>query len=210
MDATPVIARTQLCPDAAHLRLRRDREPFAQMRRFRDQHTASRTFVFGKRSSDMGRATRWSRMMLAAFLPLLMLGITLLSARSVDAVGCGDPPELAAPAVQAQERWRYVSSGGGSYQLAGWTPTEVTLLVNSPGCAISHIALVGLDLLSGSEMWRVTYDQLQGEITDAATDSGLAILVTSDVVYAFDETTGAQLWSAAHGYEGWPQIVAIE
>jgi hypothetical protein len=149
-------------------------------------------------------------MMLAAILPLLLMGVTLLPARSAGAVGCGPEPQLAAPAVQAQERWRYVYDGGGSYQVAGWTPTEVTLLVNSPGCAISHIALVGLDLLSGGEMWRVTYDQLQGEITDAATDGGLAILVTSDVVYAFDETTGAQLWSVAHGYEGWPEIVAIE
>jgi outer membrane protein assembly factor BamB len=158
----------------------------------------------------MGRATRWSRMMLAALLPLLLLGVTLFSARPAAAVGCGDPPELAAPAVQAQERWRYIYDGGGSYQIVGWTPTEVTLLVNSPGCAISHIALVGLDLIGGTEMWRVTYDQLQGEITDAATYSGLALLVTSDAVSAYDETTGAQLWSVAHGFEGWPEIVAIE
>ena len=90
------------------------------------------------------------------------------------------------------------------------TQTEVTLLVNSPGCAISHVALVGIDLLSGAERWRVTYDQWQGEATDAATDSGLVILATSDAVYAYDETTGQQLWSVAHGYEGWPEIVAIE
>ncbi len=158
----------------------------------------------------MGRATRWSRMVLAAFLPLLLVGLTLLPARSVGAVGCGPEPQLAAPAVHAQERWRYVYDGAGSYEVVGWNPTEATLLVNSPGCALSHIALVGLDLLSGSEMWRVTYEQLQGEITDAATGSGLAILVTSNVVYAFDETTGQQLWSVAHGFEGWPEIVAIE
>lgn len=148
--------------------------------------------------------------MFAAFLPLLMLGITLLPARSVGAVGCGDPPELAAPAVQAQERWRYVYEGGGSYQVVGWTPTEVTLLVNSPGCAISHIALVGLDLISGAERWRVTYDQWQGEATDAATDGNLAFLVTTEAVYAYDETTGEQLGSTAHEYEGWPEIVAFE
>jgi outer membrane protein assembly factor BamB len=149
-------------------------------------------------------------MLFAAVLPLLLVGLTLLPAQPAGAVGCGDTPELAAPAVQAQERWRYIYDGGGSYELIGWTPTEATLLVNSPGCAISHIALVGLDLLSGNEMWRVTYEQLQGEITDAANGSGLAILVTSDVVYAYDETTGQQLWSVAHGFEGWPEIVAIE
>ena len=158
----------------------------------------------------MNQAVRWSRLALAAFLPLLLMGVTLLPTRPAGAVGCGPEPQLAAPVVQAQERWRYVYDGGGSYEMVGWTPTEATLLVNSPGCAISHVALVGLDLLSGAERWRVTYDQWQGEATDAATDSGLAILVTSDAVYAYDETTGQQLWSVAHGYEGWPEILAIE
>ncbi len=158
----------------------------------------------------MSRAARWSRLVFAVILPLLLVGVSLVPARSVGAVGCGNPPELAAPAVQAQERWRYSYDGGGSYEMVGWTPTEVTLLVNSPGCAISRVALVGLDLLSGGERWRVTADQWQGEATDAATDSGLAILVTSEAVYSYDETTGEQLWSVAHGYEGWPEIVAIE
>ncbi len=158
----------------------------------------------------MGRATRWSRLALAVMLPLVFLGNTILPARPAGAVGCGNSPELAAPAVQAQERWRYVYDGGGSYEMVGWTPTEVTLLVNSPGCAIGRMAMVGLDLLSGAERWRVTSEQWQGQEADAATDSGLAILVTTNAVYAYDETTGAQLWSVAHGYAGWPEIVSIE
>ncbi len=158
----------------------------------------------------MNQVARWSRLVLAVVLPMLLLGSTVVPARPAGAVGCGPEPQLAAPAVQAQERWRYVYDGGGSYEMVGWTPTEATLLVNSPGCAISHMAMVGLDLLSGSERWRVTSEQWQGQATDAATDSGLAILVTSDAVYAYDETTGQQLWSVAHGYEGWPEIVAIE
>ncbi len=158
----------------------------------------------------MNWTARWSRTVLAVALPLLLVGIILLPARSVGAVGCGETPQLAAPAVQSQERWRYVYDGGGSYELVGWTPTEATLLVNSPGCAISPIALLGLDLLSGHEMWRVTYEQLEGGITDAANGSGLAILVTSNVAYAFDETTGQQLWSVAHGLEGWTEIVSLE
>jgi hypothetical protein len=149
-------------------------------------------------------------MMLAAILPLLVVGVALLPAGSAGAVGCGPATELPAPAVQAQERWRYIYDGGGSYQIAGWSPTEVTLLVNSPGCAISHIALVGLDLISGSERWRVSYEQWQGEATDAATTSELAILVTSEVVYAYDETTGQPIWSIAHGLQGWPEIVSVE
>ncbi len=159
----------------------------------------------------MERATQWSRMVLAAVLPLVLMGVILLPTRTASAVGCGDPPQLAAQAPQAQERWRYTYDGAGNYQVVGWTPTEATLLVNSPGCAISHIAVVGLNILDGTEMWRVTYDQLQGEITSAATTgSGLAIVSTSQMVYAFDETTGDQRWSAVHGYEGWPEIITTE
>jgi outer membrane protein assembly factor BamB len=147
----------------------------------------------------------------AALLPLLMLGTLLVPAQTVGAVGCGDAPELAAPAVQTQERWRYVYDGGGSYQIVGWTPSEVTLMVNSPGCAISRIALVGLDLISGQERWRITSDQWEGEANmGSTTGSGLVILPTSDVIYAYDETTGQQLWSAASGYYWAPEIVANE
>ena len=159
----------------------------------------------------MDRAARWSRVLLAAVLPLLLLGVSLVPSRSVGAVGCGDAPELAAPAAQSQERWRYVYDGGGSYQVVGWSPTEVTLLVNSPGCALSRIALVGLDLISGQERWRVTSDQWEGEADmGITTGSGLVILPTSDAIYAYDETTGQQLWSAASGYDWAPQIVANE
>ena len=159
----------------------------------------------------MDRASRWSRAVLAVLLPLLFLGVSLVPARPVGAVGCGNPPELAAPAVQSQERWRYVYDGGGSYQVVGWTPTEVTLLVNSPGCAISRIALVGLDLISGQERWRITSDQWEGQADlGINTSSGLVILPTSDAVYAYDETTGQQLWSAGHSYEWAPAIVANE
>ncbi len=158
----------------------------------------------------MGRATRWSRLAFAALLPLVFLGNTVLPARPAGAVGCGNAPELAAPAVQAQERWRYVYDGGGSYELVGWTPTEATLLVNSPGCAIGRMAMVGLDMLSGTERWRVTADQWQGQESDAATASDLAMLVTTTAVYAYDETTGEQLWSIAHGNTGWPEIVSTE
>jgi len=158
----------------------------------------------------MSHATRWSRIVLTLVFPLLVLGSALLPAPSAGAVGCGDVPVLPAPAVQAQERWRYTYDGAGSYQEVGWTPTEATLLVNSPGCAISHIALVGMDILSGTESWRVTADQWQGEATDAITDSGLALLVTSAAVYAYDETTGQPLWSVAHGYQGWPEIVTVQ
>jgi outer membrane protein assembly factor BamB len=149
----------------------------------------------------------------AVVLPLLLLGASFVPARSplVGAVGCGNPPELPAPAVQAQERWRYVYDGGGSYQVVGWNPTEVTLLVNSPGCALSRIALVGLDLISGQERWRVTSDQWDGQADmGITTGSGLVILPTSAAIYAYDETTGQQLWSAASGYDWAPKIVSDE
>ncbi|HET9660978.1 MAG TPA: PQQ-binding-like beta-propeller repeat protein [Thermomicrobiales bacterium] len=161
----------------------------------------------------MKRASWWSRLVWAAVLPLVLLGASFVPAGTpaVDAVGCGNAPELPAPAAQAQERWRYVYDGGGSYQVVGWSPSEVTLLVNSPGCAISRIALVGLDLISGQERWRVTSDQWEGEANDGiTTGSGLVILPTSDAVYAYDETTGQQLWSAASGYDWAPAIVADE
>src|SRR3954451_24034015 len=83
----------------------------------------------------MKRASRWSRLIWPAVLPLVLVGGSLVpsSSPAVGAVGCGNPPELPAPAAQTQERWRYVYDGGGSYQIVGWSPTEVTLLVNSPG-----------------------------------------------------------------------------
>jgi hypothetical protein len=163
------------------------------------------------RGGKMNRVARWSRVLFAVVLPLLLLSVSLVPTRSVGAVGCGDAPELAAPATQSQERWRYVYDGGGSYQVVGWSPTEVTLLVNSPGCAISRIALVGLDLISGQERWRVTADQWDGEADmGITTGSGLVILPTSHTIYAYDETTGQELWSAGHSYDWAPEIVADE
>jgi hypothetical protein len=149
-------------------------------------------------------------MLFGAFLPLVLMGVALLPARPAEAVGCGETPQLPASAAQSQERWRYVYDGAGGYEVVGWSPTEATLLVSGKGCALSYIALVGFDIIGGTEMWRVTYEQWQGEATDAATDNGLAMLVTSDVISAYDETTGQQIWSVAHGLEGWPEIVALE
>lgn len=149
------------------------------------------------------------RLLMAITLPLLLLGTAFRAPQSAGAVGCGDTPALAAPAVQSQERWRYTYEGAGSYELVGSNPTEAVMFVNAPGCALARIALVGLDLLGNGELWSVTSDQWEGQATDAATDGDLAFLVTTSAVYAFDETTGQQLWSYGHGYEGYPEIVGI-
>lgn len=159
----------------------------------------------------MDRGIRWSRVLFSVLMPLMVFGAVLGPAPSVGAVGCGDASQLAAPAVQSQERWRYVYDGGGNYEMVGWTPTEVTLLVDAPGCALSRMALVGLDLISGQERWRITSDQWQGDANmGITTGSGLVILPTSAAVYAYDETTGQQLWSAASNYDWAATIVANE
>ena len=159
----------------------------------------------------MNRGSRWSRLVFAALLSFMMLGISLVPTRSAGAVGCGNATQPAAPAVQSHERWRYVYDGGGNYEVVAWTPTEVTLLIDAPGCALSRIALVGLDLLSGQERWRITSDQWEGDANMGInTSSGLVILPTSKAVYAYDETTGQQLWSAASNYDWAANIVANE
>ncbi len=159
----------------------------------------------------MGRATRWSRVVIVAALPLLMLGTALPSAGPVNAERCVEMPQLAAPAVQSQERWRYIGEGVGSYELVGWNPSEATLAVNSPGCLISTIGLVNLDLRSGTERWRVTSNQWDGSAGTAAADEGLIVLPTHTMVYAYDDSTGQELWSYRHTYEGsFPDIAAIE
>lgn len=130
--------------------------------------------------------------------------------RGAGAVGCGPAPALSAPAVQAQERWRYTYEGAGFYELIGSNPSEAALFVNSPGCATSHIALVGLDLYGNGELWRVTSDQWDGQASDATTDGDLVYLVTTQAVYAYDETSGQPLWSYGHGYDTYPEIVTLE
>jgi len=159
----------------------------------------------------MDRGSRWSRIMVAALLPLLVLVAGLVPVAGVGAVGCGDAPQLPAATAQSTERWRYSYEGAGGYELIGWTPTEATVLVNAPGCALSRMAVVELNLLSGAEMWRVTGDQLQGSPEyGITTASGMVVLSTPKAIYAFDETTGQQLWVASHAFAWAPEFVANE
>ncbi len=159
----------------------------------------------------MNRPFRWSRWIFAVILPLVVFGAGPGPVSNVRAVGCGDAPQLAAPAVQSAERWRYSYDGAGSYELIGWTPTEATVFINAPGCALSRMGVVELNLLDGSEMWRLTTDQLQGSPEYGfTTGSGLVILSTTKAVYAFDETTGQQMWVASHAFDWAPMIVSNE
>lgn len=160
----------------------------------------------------MSRATRWARAVLAAMLPLLMLGTALLPAGPVNAEFCVEMPQLAAPALQAQEQWRYTWDGAGGYGLVGWNSAEATFLAVSQGCLIHTLGMVNIDLRSGSERWRLTADWLEGEAsTSAAAGSGLIFLPTTEGLYAFDDSTGEQRWGYRHDYEGHiPDIVAIE
>ncbi len=149
--------------------------------------------------------------MIAVLLPLMVLVAGLMPVSGVGAVGCGEASQLPAATAQSTERWRYTYEGAGGYELIGWTPTEATLLVNAPGCALSRMAVVELNLLSGAEMWRVTADQLQGSPEyGITTASGMVVLSTPKAIYAFDETTGAQLWVASHAFSWAPEFVANE
>ena len=159
----------------------------------------------------MNRTSLLSRMIGALVLSLLLLSSGFGSAPAVGAVGCGPLLQLPASVQQSQERWRYTYEGGGSYEVVGWNPTEVTLFVNAPGCALSRMALVGLDLISGQQRWQVTADRWSGQANQGiTTGSGLVIITTSDAIYAYDETTGQQLWTAGHDFTWAPEIVANE
>lgn len=159
----------------------------------------------------MSRRSLWSRIVIAALLPLLVLVAGFVPVSTVRAVGCGEAPQLPAATAQATERWRYTYEGAGGYELIGWTPTEATVLVNAPGCALSRMAVVELNLLSGAEMWRVTADQLQGPPEyGITTASGMVVLSTPKAIYAYDETTGQQLWVASHAFAWAPEFVANE
>lgn len=157
----------------------------------------------------MSRAVCWSRILFALVLPLFAMGAVLVSTPAVDAVGCGPAPQLPSSTVQSQERWRYSYDEAGSYDVVGWSPSEVALMVNGQGCALFRIGLVGVDLFSGHELWRVSSDQWNGSAEKGTTVRGdLVIVPTTKTIYAYDLTTGALRWNLDHGYNDFPNIVA--
>ena len=149
----------------------------------------------------MGRATRWSRVMLAAMLPLLVLGVSLLARRAGErgilrrdaAARRASDPIAGTMALHLGRRRRLWAGGVDSDR--GNFPGRFRRLPDP------HVGMVNLDLLSGAERWRLTADWLEGEAsTSAAADSGLDHSCRPPkVVYAFDDSTGA----AALGLSTW-------
>lgn len=125
----------------------------------------------------MTRGTYWTRALLAIVLPVLALSMSLLPARGVGAVGCGDTPLLAAPAMQTQERWRSVYGGAGSF--SGSAQVFIDELIFTPSLQEEPAPTVtGIDLATGAVEWSNNYPEFSG-VFIAGQAAGI-VLATGD------------------------------